>query len=167
VADSDITLQQAVSNLLKQCGKTVATAESCTGGYIAHLITSKAGSSAIFKGSIVSYSNKVKENVLGVKEETIRNFGAVSQQTVKEMVQGVLSCIDSDYALATSGIMGPDGGSVEKPVGMVWIAVGNKNNVKTAKYNFRYDRTRNIEMTAQAAFTMLRGFILEQETLKD
>jgi nicotinamide-nucleotide amidase len=167
VADSDISLQQAVSNLLKKLGKTVATAESCTGGYIAHLITSKAGSSAIFNGSIVSYSNKVKENVLGVKEETIRNFGAVSEQTVKEMVQGVLSCIDSDYALATSGIMGPDGGSVEKPVGMVWIAVGNKNNVKTAKYNFRYDRTRNIEMTAQAALTMLRGFILEQETLKD
>jgi PncC family amidohydrolase len=167
VADSDITLQQAVSNLIKQFGKTVATAESCTGGYIAHLITSKAGSSAIFNGSVVSYSNKVKENVLGVKEETIRNFGAVSEQTVKEMVQGVLNCIDSDYALATSGIMGPDGGSVEKPVGMVWIAVGNKNNVKTAQYNFRYDRTRNIEMTAQAALTMLRRFILEQETLKD
>lgn len=167
VADSDITLEQAVSNVLKQFGKTVATAESCTGGYIAHLITSKAGSSAIFNGSIISYSNKVKEKVLGVKEETIRNFGAVSEQTVKEMVHGVLNSIDSDYALATSGIMGPDGGSVEKPVGMVWIAVGNKNNVKTALYNFRYDRTRNIEMTAQAALTMLRRFVLEQETLKD
>ncbi|HJW17709.1 MAG TPA: competence/damage-inducible protein A, partial [Flavisolibacter sp.] len=167
VADSDITLQQAVSNVLKQFGKTVATAESCTGGYIAHLITSKAGSSAIFNGSIISYSNKVKEKVLGVKEETIRKFGAVSEQTVKEMVHGVLNSIDSDYALATSGVMGPDGGSVEKPVGMVWIAVGNKNNVKTALYNFRYDRTRNIEMTAQAALTMLRRFVLEQETLKD
>jgi nicotinamide-nucleotide amidase len=167
VADSDISLQEAVSNLLKKSGKTVSTAESCTGGYIAHLITSKAGSSAIFNGSIVSYSNKVKENVLGVKKETIRSFGAVSQQTVTEMVQGVLGVIDSDYAIATSGIMGPDGGTAEKPVGTVWIAVGNKNSVNATQYNFRFDRGRNIEMTAQTALTMLRRFILEQESLKD
>jgi PncC family amidohydrolase len=167
VADSDISLQEAVSNLLKKSGKTVSTAESCTGGYIAHIITSKAGSSAIFNGSIVSYSNKVKENVLGVKKETIRSFGAVSQQTVTEMVQGVLGVIDSDYAIATSGIMGPDGGTAEKPVGTVWIAVGNKNSVNATQYNFRFDRGRNIEMTAQTALTMLRRFILEQESLKD
>jgi nicotinamide-nucleotide amidase len=167
VADSDISLQEAVSSLLKKLGKTLATAESCTGGYIAHLITSKAGSSAIFNGSIVSYSNNVKESVLGVKEQTIRNFGAVSEQTVTEMVHGVLNRVESDYALATSGIMGPDGGTAEKPVGMVWIAVGNKNKVKAAQFNFRYDRTRNIEMTAQTALTMLRRFILEQETLNN
>jgi nicotinamide-nucleotide amidase len=167
VADTDISLQESVSNLLKSSGKTVATAESCTGGYIAHLITSKPGSSAIFNGSVVSYSNTVKENVLGVNKQTLIDFGAVSEQTVTEMVQGVLKVVESDYALATSGIMGPDGGTPEKPVGMVWIAVGNKNKVVAAQCNFRYDRIRNIEMTAQTALTMLRRFILEQETLKD
>ena len=167
VADTDISLQESVSNLLKSSGRTVATSESCTGGYIAHLITSKPGSSAIFNGSVVSYSNTVKENVLGVKKQTLLDFGAVSEQTVTEMVQGVLKVVKSDYALATSGIMGPDGGTPEKPVGMVWIAVGNKINVVAAQYHFRYDRTRNIEMTAQTALTMLRRFILEQETLKD
>ncbi len=161
VADKDISLEEAVSQLLKSKNKTVATAESCTGGYIAHLITSKAGSSSIYNGSIVSYANEVKENLLGVKPETLQQYGAVSEQTVREMVQGVLKAIPTDYAIATSGIMGPDGGSPEKPVGTVWIAVGNKEKVKASQHFFRYDRTRNIEMTAQMALTLLRRFILE------
>lgn len=161
VADKDISLEEAVSQLLKTKKKTVATAESCTGGYIAHLITSKAGSSSIYNGSIVSYANEVKENLLGVKPETLQQYGAVSEQTVIEMVQGVLKAIHTDYAIATSGIMGPDGGSPEKPVGTVWIAVGNKEKVKASQHFFRYDRTRNIEMTAQTALTLLRRFILE------
>ncbi len=161
VADKDISLEEAVSQLLKTKKKTVATAESCTGGYIAHLITSKAGSSSIYNGSIVSYANEVKENILGVKPQTLQQYGAVSEQTVIEMVQGALKAIHTDYAIATSGIMGPDGGSPEKPVGTVWIAVGNKEKVKASQHFFRYDRTRNIEMTAQMALTLLRRFILE------
>ena len=163
VAEEDISLQESVSRLLKKKKKTVATAESCTGGYIAHLITSKAGSSSIYNGSIVSYANQVKEHLLGVKHETLEQYGAVSEQTVMEMVQGALQQLNTDYAIATSGIMGPDGGSAEKPVGTVWIAVGSKTKIKAASFYFRYDRTRNIEMTAQTALTLLRRFIVEEE----
>jgi len=163
IADADVSLEEAVSELLKAKKKTVATAESCTGGYIAHLITSRRGSSAIYKGGVVSYANEVKENMLGVRAETLQQFGAVSEQTVTEMVQGVIREIDADYAVATSGIMGPDGGSTEKPVGTVWIAVANKEKVKAGKYFFRFDRRRNIEMTAQTALILLRRWVLEQE----
>ncbi len=167
VADTDISLEESVSRLLKSRNKTLATAESCTGGYIAHLITSRAGSSAIYKGSIVSYANEVKENVLGVRPETIQQHGAVSEPTVTEMIRGALKTIKADYAVATSGIMGPDGGTPEKPVGTVWIAVGNKNQTKAFPYLFRYDRTRNIETTAQTALSLLRRFILEEEDVAD
>jgi PncC family amidohydrolase len=167
VAEKDISLEESVSQLLKSRNKTITTAESCTGGYIAHLITSKAGSSAIYKGSVVSYANEVKQTILGVKPETLQQYGAVSEQTVTEMVQGILKTISADYAIATSGIMGPDGGSAEKPVGTVWIAVGNNEKIKAAKYFFRYDRTRNIEMTAQTALTLLRKFILEEHESTD
>jgi nicotinamide-nucleotide amidase len=167
VADTDISLEESVSRLLKSKGKTMVTAESCTGGYIAHLITSKAGSSAVFNGSVIAYANEVKQNILGVKSETLQQYGAVSEQTVTEMVKGVLKAIRADYAIATSGIMGPDGGSPEKPAGTVWIAVGNKEKIKASKFFFRYDRTRNIEMTAQTALTVLRRFILEQEESAD
>lgn len=141
----------------------MATAESCTGGYIAHLITSQPGSSAVFNGSVVAYANTVKENVLGVKKESLKQFGAVSKETVTKMVQGALKTMNTDYALATSGIMGPEGGSETKPVGTVWIAVGNTEKIKATAYFFRFDRLKNIEMTAQAALTLLRQFILEQE----
>lgn len=163
VAEEDIPLQQAVIQLLKNKKKTVATAESCTGGYIAHLITSQPGSSAVFNGSVVAYANAVKENVLGVKKESLKQFGAVSKETVTKMVQGALKTMNTDYALATSGIMGPEGGSETKPVGTVWIAVGNTEKIKATAYFFRFDRLKNIEMTAQAALTLLRQFILEQE----
>jgi nicotinamide-nucleotide amidase len=152
-----------VSKLLKEKGKTVSTAESCTGGYVAHLITSQAGSSSIYNGSVVSYANSIKEKVLDVKSNTLEQWGAVSEQTVTEMVQGALNTLKTDYAIATSGIMGPEGGTAGKPVGTVWIAVGNCNTVKTLKQHFRFDRQRNIELTAHTAFNLLRRFILEEE----
>ena len=118
----------------------MGTAESCTGGYIAHLITSIAGSSAYYKGSIVSYANEVKENLLNVKHDTLNENGAVSEETVREMVNGAIDKLHVDYALAVSGIMGPDGGTEEKPVGTVWIAAGNNEKIETLKLNLRFDR---------------------------
>jgi nicotinamide-nucleotide amidase len=163
VADEDITLQQTLIKLLKEKEKTLSTAESCTGGYISHLVTSVPGSSAVFKGSMVSYDNDVKRDLLGVSPSTLDQFGAVSEQTVKEMVSGILKSLKTDYAIATSGIMGPDGGSPEKPVGMVWIAVGNSRQTKAQQFNFRFDRHRNIELTGNTALNMLRRFVLEEE----
>ena len=163
VADEDITLDQAVSRLLKKKNRTVSTAESCTGGYIAQLITSKAGSSAIFNGSVVAYANEVKHGLLHVRMETLDKYGAVSEETVTEMVHGIRRVTATDYAIATSGIMGPDGGSAEKPVGTVWIAVGNGERVKAVKAFFRFDRARNIELTAHTALTLLYRFIEEEE----
>jgi len=160
VSDKDENLAMAVQKILKEKNKTIGTAESCTGGYIAHLITSNAGSSVGFKGSIVSYANDVKERLLGVTDKTLRTAGAVSEETVIQMVKGAVEKLQVDFVIATSGIMGPDGGSDEKPVGTVWIAAGNNEKVETAKLAFRFDRERNIEMTAHAALNFLRKFIL-------
>ena len=162
VADEDQGLEIIIGIILKAKGKTMATAESCTGGYIAHLITSVPGSSAYFKGSIVSYANEVKENLLNVDSDTLKSAGAVSEETVKQMVKGAIEKLNVDFAIATSGIMGPDGGSLEKPVGTVWIATGNKEKVIAQKLFFRFDRERNIEMTAQTALNLLRKFILTE-----
>ena len=163
VADKDVTLQEATIQLLKSKNKTISTAESCTGGNIAHLITSIAGSSAVYKGSVVTYANEAKQNLLAVKEETLKQFGAVSEQTVNEMVLGALKQLKTDYAIATSGIMGPGGGTPEKPVGTIWIAIGNQQKIKASKHFFRFDRERNIELTTHAALTMLFRFVKEQE----
>ena len=161
VTNEDEGLEVVIGKILKAKGKTMATAESCTGGYIAYLITSIPGSSAYYKGTVVAYAYEVKENVLGVRHETLETFGAVSEQTVKEMLHGVVNVMDADYALAVSGIMGPDGGTEEKPVGTVWIAVGNKEKGETMKLNLRFDRQRNIGMTAANALNFLRKFILK------
>lgn len=160
VSDSDEGLEIALGKALKAKGKTMASAESCTGGYIAHLITSVAGSSAYFTGSVISYANSAKEKLLGVASETLQTKGAVSEETVIQMVKGAIEQLGTDYALASSGIMGPGGGSAEKPVGLVWIAAGNRNQVVTQKLQLRFDRKRNIEMTAHAALNLLRQFIL-------
>jgi nicotinamide-nucleotide amidase len=160
VTDEDDPMQVVVSKLVLQKKKTVATAESCTGGYIAHLLTAEPGASAIFKGSVVSYANDVKQEVLHVSENTLTSHGAVSEETVREMLQGVLLLMKTDYAVAVSGIMGPDGGTADKPVGTVWIAAGSAGQVVTRKYNFRFDRRRNIELTAQNALNQLRTCIL-------
>jgi nicotinamide-nucleotide amidase len=160
VTDKDENLATVVIKILKEKNKTIGTAESCTGGYIAHLITSNPGSSVGYKGSIISYANDVKENILGVADKTLRTVGAVSEETVIQMVKGAIEKLNVDFAIATSGIMGPDGGTDEKPVGTVWIAAGNKGKVKTAKLAFRFDRERNIEMTSHTALNFLRKFIL-------
>lgn len=161
VTNIDEPMETVVGKLLLSKKQTLGTAESCTGGYIAHLITSHAGSSAYFNGSVVSYANEVKTNLLGVTEETLQTTGAVSEETVTQMVKGALQQLKTDYAVAVSGIMGPDGGSAEKPVGTVWVAVGNNKKIITQKLWFRYERKRNIELTAINALNLLRKFILE------
>jgi nicotinamide-nucleotide amidase len=163
VTDEDDGLEIVIGNILKEKNKTMATAESCTGGYIAHLITSVAGSSAYYKGSIISYANEAKRHLLHVKQGTLEKSGAVSRDTVIEMVKGAIAELNVDYAVATSGIMGPNGGTDEKPVGTVWIAVGNGEKTETRKYSFRFDRMRNISMTALNALDFLRRFILANE----
>ena len=160
VTDEDLTMQEALGKVLKTRGKTVGTAESCTGGYIAHLITSIPGSSQYFKGSVVSYANEVKEQVLGVSTSTLATVGAVSEKTVHEMAAGALAALGTDYVVVTSGIMGPDGGTPEKPVGTAWVAVGNHQRISTQRFWFRFDRLRNIELTATNAMNLLRKFIL-------
>jgi nicotinamide-nucleotide amidase len=160
VTDEDEGLETVVGKILKAKNQTMGTAESCTGGYIAHLITSVPGSSAYYKGSVISYANDVKEQVLGVQPETLRTYGAVSEETVKEMAKGALATLRTDYILAVSGIMGPDGGTEAKPVGTVWIAAGNKNKTETLQLHLRFDRQRNIHITAAQALNFLRKFIL-------
>ena len=162
VTDIDEPMQNVVATLLLSKEKTMCTAESCTGGYIAHLITAIPGSSAFYKGSIVSYCNSVKEDLLQVKTTTLQSHGAVSEETVIEMTKGALKNLKTDYAIAVSGIMGPDGGSTEKPVGTVWIAVGSKNAIETHKVSFRFDRMRNIQLTATNALNFLRKFIISE-----
>ena len=164
VADEDIPIELAVSRLLKERGKTLSTAESCTGGYIAHLITSHSGSSQFFMGTVVSYANEVKEQVLGVRQATLSEFGAVSEQTVSEMAAGARRVLKTDYAIATSGIMGPEGGTPGKPIGTVWIAVAGPGGVRARQHFFRFDRRRNIELAAATALNMLRVYLLEAET---
>lgn len=160
VSDEDEAMEVVIGKILKARGKTMGTAESCTGGYIAHLITSISGSSAYYKGSVVSYANSAKEHLLHVSNDTLNTVGAVSEETVKQMVTGTLKELDVDYAVATSGIMGPDGGSPEKPVGTVWMAAGNKEKIVTLNLHLGFDRTRNISMAAMHALNLLRKFIL-------
>jgi nicotinamide-nucleotide amidase len=166
VTDEDEPMEKVIGKLLSARNETMSTAESCTGGYIAHLITSIPGSSKYFKGSVVSYDNEVKENVLNVSDETLQTFGAVSEETVKEMLKGALDVLKTNYAIAVSGIMGPDGGSAEKPVGTVWIAVGSKSfdklRIGTQKLNLRFDRMRNIQITSMNALNLLRKLILSE-----
>lgn len=162
VTDTDDGLEVVIGKILKERNKTMATAESCTGGYIAHLITSVAGSSAYYKGTVVSYANEVKENILQVKHDTLTAVGAVSEEIVRQMVKGAIEKLNVDYVVATSGIMGPDGGSAEKPVGLVWIAAGNKNNIVAKEFHFRFDRERNIIQTSLSALDFLRKFILSE-----
>jgi nicotinamide-nucleotide amidase len=161
VIDEDASLPMALSKLLRSKNKTMATAESCTGGYIAHLITAIPGASNIYKGSIISYDNEVKINQLQVSPIILQKVGAVSEEVVTEMAAGVLAKLNVDFAVAVSGIMGPDGGSPEKPVGTVWIAAGDKHKLVTQKFQFRFDRDRNIEMTSTQALNLLRKFIVE------
>ncbi len=152
----DDTIESVVGNLLREKGNTVSTAESCTGGLIAHKITSISGSSEYFLGSIVSYANEVKIELLGVQEQNLIDFGAVSEQVVVQMAERVRQKMKTDYSIATSGVAGPTGGTDEKPVGTVWIAVCGPNGTKSKKFLFGQNRERNIEISANAALNLLR-----------
>lgn len=155
VVEEDIALEKALLNIMEERKLTLSTAESCTGGYIAHLITQHPGCSAVYAGGAVVYSNQLKESVLGVAHETLEKFGAVSEETVKEMAQGARGRFKTDYAVAVSGIAGPDGGTPGKPVGTVWIAVANSKSVIAKLFTFGNKRAQNIERSAIAALSMI------------
>lgn len=157
--DEDLPIGAYIGKLLKQKKLTFATAESCTGGYIAHQTTAISGSSAYFKGGIIAYSNEVKENLLCVKSETLLNFGAVSRQVAEEMVLGVKELLKADAAVAVTGIAGPDGGTEEKPVGTVWIASYCSGKLVSSMYCYGNDREQNIIRTANDALLLLAQMI--------
>ncbi len=152
----DVSLEEVIGQLLIKNKKTLSTAESCTGGYIAHLITSIPGSSGYFEGSVVSYSNRIKTDLLGVRTETLEKYGAVSREVVVEMAKGAKSGLKTDYSLAVSGIAGPDGGTKEKPVGTVWLALAGPKGTEAKLFYFGEHRGRNIRRSALAALNMLR-----------
>lgn len=158
IAREDTSLQELVGKALKQNDWTVATAESCTGGYIAHLLTSVSGSAAYFRGAMVTYTYDLKHNLLGVSNDILQEKGAVSEEVVKAMVTGVVAKLDTDVGIAVSGLMGPQGAE-GKPVGRVWIAVGTKGFLLTRKLDLRYNREKNIEMTANYALLLLLEWI--------
>jgi nicotinamide-nucleotide amidase len=163
VTTEDEPIQRVVGRLLMARQQKIATAESCTGGYIAHLLTETPGASAYFVGSVVSYANSVKSDVLRVPPTLIDTHGAVSEAVATAMVQGVLQIEkEADYAIAVSGILGPDGGTEAKPVGTVWIAVGNRHRVEAKTFQFRFDRKRNMELTANTALDLMRRFMLQE-----
>jgi len=156
VVDQDLTLQETIAKVLLEKKKTLAIAESCTGGYISHLITMLPGSSAYYLGGVVSYSNEMKIDVLGVDPDTIAQFGSVSVETAAQMAEGIRKQTGADYSLATSGIMGPTGGTPEKHVGFVCVAFSSSERKTTTTFQFRFDRKRNIELTAAHALDFLR-----------
>ena len=155
-SEHDDTLQECIGRVLKKHGKTVSAAESCTGGTISALFTGIPGSSEFYLGSVTSYANSVKTEVLGVPAEIIASHGAVSSECVAAMAEGVRKLTGSDYSVATSGIAGPGGGTEEKPVGLVWIGVSSQKGTETLKLTFRGDRKRNIERFASSALDTLR-----------
>lgn len=156
----DDQLEEVVGKLLLAQGKTIATAESCTGGQIASQLTLVPGCSAYYIGSVVSYSYSAKEAVLGVKQETLDQYGAVSEETVKEMLLGVCDRLGTDYGIATSGIAGPTGGTPDKPVGTVWLAYGSPSDIRTKKLSFKGNRQQNIQLTALMALELFRRYLV-------
>ncbi len=157
--DGEEPLEAIVGKMLLAQQATVSCAESCTGGYISHLFTSISGSSRYFEGGVVSYSYDVKEKMLGVKHETLLKYGAVSEECVREMLHGLLRVSGTNYGIAVSGIAGPDGGTPEKPVGTVWISVGNNEKIISKRFNFFPSRMENIRIFSNAALNMLRLFM--------
>jgi len=159
VAFGDDPVEKMTGDLLVTTGKTVATAESCTGGNIAHLFTSIPGSSSYFKGSVVAYANEIKENILHVSADDLKSKGAVSREVVEQMANAVRKLFNTDFAVATSGIAGPTGGTPEKPVGTVWISVCSADNVLSKEFHFGALREQNIGRATQAAFLLLKEII--------
>lgn len=152
-------LEAAIGRMLVNRKLKLATAESCTGGYIAHLLTSIPGASSYFVGSVLAYSNEVKSSLLEVSPETLDQYGAVSEQTVVEMARGALRKLPADLVIAISGIAGPGGGTPEKPVGTVWMAIGNASNIRSCQIHTGKDRLKNIQFSAVHALNQLRLFI--------
>lgn len=164
-AMEDQSIERTVFDLLKNKGMTFASAESCTGGNIAHVITLIPGSSEVFKGTAVTYATPMKTKVLGVSEEMIRQFGVVSQQVVENMATGVRNLMEADFGLATTGVAGPSGGTEENPVGTVWIGVALPKGVVSKRFNFGKDRENVINRATIAAYEMLRESILANTVL--
>jgi nicotinamide-nucleotide amidase len=160
--ENEESLEMVIGRLLKAEKKTVSTAESCTGGEIAHLLTSVPGSSEYYKGSVIAYSNSVKTQLLGVQDYILTRYGAVSENTVKEMAAGARSLLKTDYTIATSGIAGPDGGTEQKPVGTVWIAIASEGETVCEKRVFGNDRANNITRFSLAALNLLRLQIIKR-----
>lgn len=163
-SEQDDTLERCIGRILAAAGKTLSAAESCTGGTISALMTSVPGSSGYYLGSVTSYANSVKTNVLGVPADIIERHGAVSSECVAAMAEGVRKLTGSDYSVATSGIAGPGGGSDEKPVGLVWIGVSSEKGTETFSLKFRHDRKRNIERFAASALNILRVKLVNELT---
>ncbi len=155
----DDSLEGVTGRLLAKKGKSLATAESCTGGFIAHKITSIPGSSAYFKGSIVAYANKAKEHLLGVSHELLDTQGAVCRQVAEDMAAGARQTLEADYAIGVTGIAGPGGGSKSKPAGTTWIAIAGEHEVISQRFAFGDNRERNISRAANAALAMLKDYI--------
>ena len=162
VIDADETMEMVVANLLKQRKQTVSTAESCTGGYIGHLLSKNAGSSQFYTGGIISYDNRIKTEFLDVPTEILQTVGAVSKQAVEQMALAVREKMNTDYAISVSGIMGPSGQTDEKPLGMVWVGVASREKVVSKVFYLRFDRLRNIEVTANQAINLLRLLIINK-----
>lgn len=163
VTNADETMPQVVARQLLERKQTLCTAESCTGGFIAHQLSALPGTSAFYEGSVVSYSYKAKEDLLEVDTHLLLEKGAVSEDVVRQMAAGALKKFGTDFTIAVSGIMGPGGGMPDKPVGTVWVCVGNKDNLVARKFHFRFDRLRNIQLTSVNALNLLRIFMKENE----
>lgn len=157
----DESLEKVVGNLLKQKKKTVCTAESCTGGYVSHMITKVAGSSEYYLGSTITYSYASKTNILKVPADLLEKHGAVSEEVARIMADESRKLLGADYSIATTGIAGPGGGTPDKPVGTVWVAVASKDKTIAKRFQFGGDRERNIEVTALHGLNMLRGMLVE------
>lgn len=157
------TISKYISEIFWKEGYTLSTAESCTAGHIAATITSIPGSSHFYRGGVVAYANETKKRMLNVNVDTLEQFGAVSEETVIEMLHGVMEAIGTDYAVATSGIAGPGGGTHEKPVGTIWIAVGNREKVVTEKLSEDQGRDLNIQATTRKALQMLLDLVKLKE----
>jgi len=155
------TLEKIVGEMLRKANKTIATAESCSGGFLSHMFTSVPGSSDYFLGGLVSYSNKIKRDLLSVQQKTLEKFGAVSEETVKEMAFNVKKKLNSNIGVATSGIAGPAGGTEDKPVGIVWIGISDEYGTKAKRFSFAKNRKINIEASARAALNMVLQRLIE------
>jgi nicotinamide-nucleotide amidase len=153
------TFQCIIGKMLLERNQTLTIAESCTGGYISHLITSVAGSSAYYKGSVIAYENEIKINQLNVNPDIIKTFGAVSLECAEEMAKGILKTFNTDYAIATTGLAGPTGETPDKPIGTVCIAIATKHEVQVQRFIFGNNRERNIRMAADMALSMLKKVI--------